>query len=81
MTHPAILETRQALGETTLIADAAGIVDLCRYLKHEENFLRLDTITAVDWFPAEPRYEMVYHLHSLGKNPQAKVESQRVRVK
>ena len=36
-THPAILETKQALGETTLIADPAQIVDLCRHLKDNEN--------------------------------------------
>ena len=65
MTHPAILETKQALGEITLIADAARIVDLCRYLKDTENFVRLSSITAVDWHPAEPRFEMVYHLHSI----------------
>ena len=81
MNHPAILETKLALGETTLIADPACIVDLCRYLKTQENFLRLDTITAVDWHPAEPRYEIVYHLHSIGTNPQAHVEARRVRVK
>src|SRR5262245_16685282 len=63
MNHAAILETTQALGETTVIADAAQIVDFCRYLKDEERYFRLDTITAVDWHPAEPRFEVVYHLH------------------
>jgi len=65
ITHPAILETKQALGETTLIADASRIVDLCRYLKDTEKFVRLSSITAVDWHPAEPRFEVVYHLHSV----------------
>lgn len=65
MNHPAILETKQALGETTLIADAAKIVDLCRYLKNDEKFVRMTSVTAVDWFPSEPRYEIVYHLHSV----------------
>jgi NADH-quinone oxidoreductase subunit C len=73
-THPAILETAQALGETTLIADAAQIVDLCRYLKDTEKFVRLSGATAVDWHPAEPRFEVVYHLHSIEPN-------QRLRVK
>jgi NADH:ubiquinone oxidoreductase subunit C len=41
MNHPAILETHEAFGETTLIADPARILDLCRYLKHEEKFVRL----------------------------------------
>ncbi len=63
--HPAILETKEAFGETTLIADPSRIVDLCRHLKDNHKFVRLDSITAVDWHPAEPRYEIVYHLHSL----------------
>jgi NADH-quinone oxidoreductase subunit C len=63
--HPAILETKQALGETTLIADPAQIVDLCRHLKNNEKFVRLSSITAVDWHPAEPRFEVVYHLASI----------------
>jgi len=65
VTHPAILETVNALGETTLIADPAQIVDLCRYLKTSEKYIRLSSVTAVDWYPAEPRFEVVYHLHSL----------------
>lgn len=68
MTHPAILETVDALGETTWIADPAQIVDLCRYLKQEQKYVRLSTVTAVDWHPSEPRFEVVYHLHSLERN-------------
>ena len=74
MTHPAILETIEAFGETTLIAEPGAIVELCRFLKDEEKFIRLSTVTAVDWHPAEPRFEVVYHLHSIERN-------QRVRVK
>ena len=74
MNHPAILETKEALGEITLIADPAQIVDLCRHLKTQEGFIRLSGITAVDWHPSEPRFEVVYHLHSIEKN-------QRIRLK
>jgi NADH-quinone oxidoreductase subunit C len=74
MNHIAILETHDALGETTLIADPARILDLCGYLKHDEKFIRLSAVTAVDWHPAEPRFEVVYHLHSIELN-------QRLRVK
>ena len=63
--HPSIIETKLALGEVTLIAEAAQIVELCRYLKSAEKFIRLSSITAVDWHPAEPRFEVVYHLHSI----------------
>jgi NADH-quinone oxidoreductase subunit C len=72
--HPAILETKVALGETTLIADAAQIVALCQHLKANEKFVRLDTITAVDWFPAVPRFEVVYHLHSIEPNRRVRVK-------
>ena len=59
---------QRSFGETTLIADPAQIVDLCRYLKDEEKFIRLSAVTAVDWYPAEPRFEVVYHLHSIERN-------------
>ena len=74
MTHAAILETVEALGETTVIADPAKIVDLCRYLKETEHYLRLSTVTAVDRHPTEPRFEVVYHLHSLDRNMRLRVK-------
>ena len=74
MKHDAILETHEAFGERVAIADPARIVDLCRYLKNDEKFLRLSAVTAVDWHPAEPRFEIVYQLHSIENN-------QRLRVK
>ena len=46
--HAAVLETKQAFGETTLIVDPARIVDLCRHLKDVEKYVRLSGITAVD---------------------------------
>ena len=67
------------MGETTLIADPAQIVDLCRHLKDDEKFIRLSGITAVDWHPAEPRFEVVYHLHSIERNPRAAREVPRER--
>ena len=74
MNHPAILETIEALGETTLVADPGQVVNLCRYLKDSEKFVRLSTITAVDRYPAEPRFEVVYHLHSIDKSQYLRVK-------
>ena len=74
MNHPAVLETSQAFGETTLIADPSKIVDLCRYLKDSEKFIRLSSVTAVDWYPEEPRFEVVYHLHSLERNNRLRIK-------
>jgi NADH-quinone oxidoreductase subunit C len=61
-------------GELTLEIARERIVDVCRFLKDERQFIRLSTITAVDRYPAEPRFEVVYHLHSVSRN-------QRLRVK
>ncbi len=74
MNHPAILETIQALNETTLIADPAQIVSLCTYLRDSEKMNRISSITAVDLYPAEPRFEVVYHLHSVSENKRLRVK-------
>ncbi|HTS75951.1 MAG TPA: NADH-quinone oxidoreductase subunit C [Bryobacteraceae bacterium] len=74
MTHDAILETREAFGEVTVIADPGRIVDLCRYLKSSEKFVRLSAVTAVDWHPGEPRFEVIYHLHSIDNNARLRVK-------
>jgi NADH-quinone oxidoreductase subunit C len=74
MNHPAILETKEALGETTLIAEPSQIVDLCRHLKDTEKFIRLSAVTAVDRYPEQPRFEVVYHLHSVQGNRRLRVK-------
>jgi len=61
-------------GEPTLILSPPHIEEACRFLKYEQGFIRLSAITAVDWHPADPRFEVVYLLHSLHQN-------QRLRLK
>ena len=53
--------------EVTLIIDAARIVEVARALK-AQGFERLCSVTGVDWYPREPRFEVVYHVHSVAKN-------------
>jgi NADH-quinone oxidoreductase subunit C len=74
MTHPAILETIQPLGEMTYIADPVQIVSLCTSFRDTEKFNRIDSITAVDWYPAEPRFEVVYHLHSTSNKKRVRIK-------
>jgi NADH-quinone oxidoreductase subunit C len=61
-------------GELTLEVDAASIVNVCEYLKREQQFVRLSTITAVDWYPEEPRFQVVYHLHSMERNERLRLK-------
>jgi NADH-quinone oxidoreductase subunit C len=55
-------------GEVTLEIAPARIASVCGYLKYDQRFVRLSSITAVDRHPAEPRFEVVYHLHSIERN-------------
>jgi NADH-quinone oxidoreductase subunit C len=70
----AVLGGKFDRGEVTLEIGAEHIVGVCEYLKQVQNFVRLSTVTGVDWYPAEPRFEVVYHLHSPERN-------QRLRLK
>jgi NADH-quinone oxidoreductase subunit C len=61
-------------GELTLEVAPGKIASVCGFLKYDQKFVRLSTVTAVDRYPAEPRFEVVYHLHSIERN-------QRLRLK
>src|ERR1700683_2591733 len=60
--------------ELTLEIAPPKIVSVCGFLKYDQSFVRLSTVTGVDRYPAEPRFEVVYHLHSIERN-------QRLRLK
>jgi len=60
--------------EATLIIRPAQIVNVCRLLKDEEGYGRLSGLTAVDWHPADPRFEVIYLLHSLAKNSRLRLK-------
>ncbi|HUP04646.1 MAG TPA: NADH-quinone oxidoreductase subunit C [Bryobacteraceae bacterium] len=70
----AILGGKFDRSELTLEIAPAKIASVCGFLKHELKFVRLSGITAVDRYPADPRFEIVYHLHSVERN-------QRLRLK
>jgi NADH-quinone oxidoreductase subunit C len=50
--------------ELTLWIDPPRIVTVCEFLKIERGYRYLSCVTAVDWYPAEPRFEVVYQLYS-----------------
>ena len=64
----AILGGGFARGESTLELRADKLVAVCRFLKDRQQFTRLADLTAVDWRPQEPRFEVIYHLHSIERN-------------
>jgi NADH-quinone oxidoreductase subunit C len=70
----ALVDGKFDRAELTFEIAPARIVNVCRFLKTQQEFVRLSTVTGVDRYPDEPRFEVVYHLHSLARN-------QRLRLK
>jgi NADH-quinone oxidoreductase subunit C len=70
----AVLGGGLAYGEANLEVRADKLVAVCRFLKDQQQFVRLADLTAVDCYTREPRFEVIYHLHSIEKN-------QRLRLK
>lgn len=71
---PGSLDVVPAVDQPTVKAPKEMLVALMEFLKHEQGFDLLLDVSAVDWFPARPRFEVVYHL----MDPRA---IRRVRVK
>ncbi len=73
----AVLETHAQHGDSTAVVDAARIVEVMRFLRDtpEIEFDMLTDVTAVDYLGEQPRFEMVYHLYSLGKNRRLRVKA------
>lgn len=70
----AILDGKFHLGELSLVIDPTRILEVCQYLKSERGFNRLSGLTGVDWYPMEPRFEVVYLLHSLQTNERLRLK-------
>lgn len=49
----------------TFIVPAADLLEVVKYLRDEVGFKLFEDITAVDWLPKEPRFQVVYHFLSL----------------
>jgi NADH-quinone oxidoreductase subunit C len=71
----AVLAGKFDKGELTLEIAPAKIVSVCGFLKFDQKFIRLSTVTAVDRYPGEPRYEIVYHLHSIERNERLRLKA------
>lgn len=73
---PSVLDAYQRLGETTVIVKSEAIRDFMLYLRDTERFEMLTSLTAVDWLgKREPRFEVVYHLHSYSRNIRLRVKA------
>jgi NADH-quinone oxidoreductase subunit C len=73
----AVLATHAQHGDATAIVRPERLVDVMRFL-HDTPGLDFDVlsdVTCVDRLPAEPRFEMVYHLYSVTRNHRVRVKA------
>ncbi len=70
----ALVGAKYDRGELTLEIAPEKIVAVCAFLKNEQQFVRVSTVTGVDRYPAEPRFEVVYHLHSVARNERLRLK-------
>jgi NADH-quinone oxidoreductase subunit C len=68
------LSSEAKLGELTVEIAPEKLVAACLFLKRDLQFERLSTVTAVDRYPSSPRFELVYHLHSIARNERLRLK-------
>jgi NADH-quinone oxidoreductase subunit C len=63
----AVEDAREFRGELTIYIRPEALVRVCEFLRDEPGltFKYLSDVTALDLYPNEPRFEVVYHLLSL----------------
>ena len=69
------LEPGQSADQPAVRVPAGSLVEVAHTLRDrpELAFILLADVTAVDWWPREPRYEVVYHLSSMTQRLRLKV--------
>jgi NADH-quinone oxidoreductase subunit C len=69
------LEPEESADQPTIRVPAANIVEVCRALRDHADlgFILLADLTAVDRWPRQPRWEVVYHLASMTHRLRLKV--------
>ncbi|PKM97888.1 MAG: NADH-quinone oxidoreductase subunit C [Elusimicrobia bacterium HGW-Elusimicrobia-3] len=64
----AVLETHSFRGDETVAVKKEALADVAAFLRDELGFDMLMDLTAADYLPREPRYELVCHFYSTKHN-------------
>jgi NADH-quinone oxidoreductase subunit C len=70
----AVTDAKFVLGELTLLINPQQLIPFCSALRREHAFERLSSVTGVDSWPIQPRFEVVYHLHSIKNNSRLRLK-------
>jgi NADH-quinone oxidoreductase subunit C len=85
--HPALARLLDSVGaavqgakfdrdELSILIDKRFVREACAILRDDAvcPFNYLSDLTCVDWFPSEPRFEVVYHLLSIPKKERVRLK-------
>jgi NADH-quinone oxidoreductase subunit C len=61
--------------ELTVEIEPSNLLEALRRVKHDLKFERIASITAVDRYPAEPRFEIVYHLQAISAKQRLRLKA------
>ena len=63
-------------GELSIYVSRNSIREACAILRDtpELKYNFLSDVTCVDWYPSEPRFEVVYHLLSIGRKARVRLK-------
>ncbi len=72
-----VLDSYSFRDENTVIIKKEDLVAICRYLKSDPDlsFDFLSDLCGVDYMGREPRFEVVYHLFSIGKHHRIRLKA------
>ncbi len=69
-----IIEVSEFHGEVTIVVNKDMNIEFLSYLRKEFSIDFLVDVTAVDWYPKKPRFEVVYSLYSLNLKERLRVK-------
>jgi NADH-quinone oxidoreductase subunit C len=72
----AVTEKKFAVGELTIMADAARILEVLAWLQGPGDFKILVDLCGLDWPQRAKRFDVVYHLLSLTRNLRIRVKAE-----
>jgi NADH-quinone oxidoreductase subunit C len=72
----AVQEAKFDRDEITIYIERSALRDACVALRDDANcpFNYLSDVTCVDWYPSDPRFEVVYHLLSISKRERVRLK-------
>ncbi len=74
----AIVDSHSFRGDDTIVVKKESLKEICTFLKEDKDcvFDYLLDVCGADYMPREPRFEVVYHMHSISKKHRMRVKTQ-----